>query len=89
MIATTLYSINNITQGGIPDENQKKLSITIDNKILEQVEKTAKIQNFSKSKLTEEALKLWFKKNEEKLMAKEDQRFIEFTIEAQREVLHE
>ncbi|HOR42181.1 MAG TPA: hypothetical protein PK111_03325 [Atribacterota bacterium] len=75
---------------------KKKLSITIDNKILEQVEKTAKIQNFSKSKLTEEALKLWFKKNEEKLMAKgyqemaqESQDFIEFTLEAQREVLHE
>ena len=75
---------------------KKKLSITIDNKILEQIEKTAKVQNFSKSKLTEEALKLWLKKNEEKLMAKvyqemaqESQGFIEFTLEAQREVLHE
>jgi metal-responsive CopG/Arc/MetJ family transcriptional regulator len=75
---------------------KKKLSITIDNKLLEEVEKTSKARNFSKSKLTEEALKLWFKKNKEELMAqgyremaKEDQDFIELTLEAQKEALHE
>jgi len=46
--------------------------------------------------LTEEALKLWFKKNTEELMAKGykemaegDQEFAELVLEAQREVVHE
>jgi len=46
--------------------------------------------------LTEEALKLWFKKEREDLMAKgykemaeEGQRFIDITLEAQKEVLDE
>ena len=75
---------------------KKKLSITIDNKLLEEVEKVAKAQKFSKSQLTAKALKLWFKKNQEELMAegyramaKEDQDFMELTLKAQKEVLHE
>jgi len=73
-----------------------KLSITIDYKLLEEIEKASKVHHFSKSRLTEEALKLWFKKNTEKLMArgykemaKEDQEFSELALEAQREVIHE
>ncbi len=75
---------------------KSKLSITIDNKILEELERTTKANKFSKSQLTEEALKLWFKKYSEELMAKgykemakEDQEFVELSLKAQREVLHE
>jgi len=76
--------------------NKSKLSITIDNKILKEVEKVSNDSNFSKSQLTEEALKLWFKKNNEKLMAKgyeemakEDQEFSESTLAAQKETIYE
>ena len=75
---------------------KRKLSVTIDYKLLEEIEKASKINHFSKSRLTEEALKLWFKKNTEELMAKgykemakEDQEFAELSLEAQREVIHE
>jgi metal-responsive CopG/Arc/MetJ family transcriptional regulator len=75
---------------------KRKLSITIDNKILEEIEKTTKARNFSKSKLTEEALKLWLKKNTEELMArgykemaKEDRDFAELSLEAQEEAMNE
>lgn len=75
---------------------KRKLSITIDYKLLEEMEKASKVHHFSKSRLTEESLKLWFKKNTEELMArgykemaKEDQEFAELALEAQREVIHE
>jgi len=75
---------------------KRKLSITVDYKLLEEMEKASKVHHFSKSRLTEEALKLWFKKNTEELMArgykemaKEDQEFAELALEAQREVIHE
>jgi hypothetical protein len=75
---------------------KRKLSITIDYKLFGEMKKTSKIHHFSKSRLTEEALKLWFKKNTEELMArgykemvKEDQELAELTLEAQREVIHE
>ena len=74
---------------------KKKLSITVDCKLLEEIEKASKVHHFSKSRLTEDALKLWFKKNTEELMAKgykemaeEDQEFAELALEAQREVVH-
>lgn len=76
--------------------NKGKLSITIDYKLLEEMEKTSRINHFSKSRLTEEALRLWFKKNIEGLIAKGyeemsegDRDFAEKTLEAQREVCHE
>lgn len=75
---------------------KRKLSITVDYKLLEEMEKASKVHHFSKSRLTEEALKLWFKKNTEELMArgykemaKEDQELAELALEAQREVIHE
>ena len=75
---------------------KRKLSITIDNKILEKIENISKVHNLSKSSLTEEALKLWFKKNTEELMARgykemaeEDQEFTELALEAQKEALDE
>lgn len=75
---------------------KRKLSITVDYKLLEEITKTSKIHQISKSKLTEEALKLWFKKNKEELMVKgykemvkEDQKYAELALEAQREVIHE
>jgi metal-responsive CopG/Arc/MetJ family transcriptional regulator len=75
---------------------KRKLSITIDNKMLEKIENISKVHNLSKSRLTEEALKLWFKKNTEELMARgyqemaeEDQEFTELALEAQKEALDE
>ncbi len=75
---------------------KRKLSITIDNKMLEKIENISKVHNLSKSRLTEEALKLWFKKNTEELMARgyqemaeEDQEFTELDLEAQKEALEE
>jgi len=75
---------------------KRKLSITIDYKLWEEMEKASKVHHFSKSRLTEEAIKLWFKKNTEELMArgykemaKEDQELAELALEAQREVIHE
>ena len=75
---------------------KRKLSITINYKLLEKMEKASKIHHFSKSRLSEEAIKLWFKKNTEELMAKgykemakEDQELAELALEAQREVIHE
>jgi metal-responsive CopG/Arc/MetJ family transcriptional regulator len=75
---------------------KRKLSITIDYKLLEEIEKASKVHHFSKSRLTEEAIKLWFKKNTGELMArgykemaKEDQELAELALEAQREVIHE
>jgi len=75
---------------------KRKLSITVDYKLLEEIEKASKVHHFSKSRLTEEALKLWFKKNAEELMARGykemadgDQEFAELALEAQREVIHE
>jgi len=76
--------------------NKGKLSITIDYKLLAEMDKVSRINRFSKSRLTEEALRLWFKKNTEELMAKgymemaeEDRNFAELTLEAQREVSNE
>jgi metal-responsive CopG/Arc/MetJ family transcriptional regulator len=75
---------------------KRKLSITIDYKLLEEMEKASRLHHFSKSRLAEEAIKLWFKKNTEELMArgykemaKEDQELAELALEAQREVIHE
>lgn len=75
---------------------KRKLSITINYKLLEKMEKASKIHHFSKSRLSEEAIKLWFKKNTEELMAKgykemakEDQELADLALEAQREVIHE
>lgn len=75
---------------------KRKLSITVDYKLLEKVEKASKVHHFSKSRLTEDALELWFKKNTEELMAKGykemaegDQEFADLALEAQREVIHE
>ena len=77
-------------------KNKRKLSITIDNKLWKEVDQTSRAKKYSKSRLTEEALKLWFKKEREELMAKgykemagEGQRFIDMTLEAQKEVLDE
>jgi len=75
---------------------KRKLSITVDYKLLKEIEKTSKAHRFSKSRLTEEALKLWFKKNTEELMARGykemaegDREFAELALGAQREVIHE
>ena len=77
-------------------KTKKKLSITIDNNLWEEVEKTSRTKKYSKSRLTQEALKLWFKKEREELMAegykdmaREAQDFVGLTLEAQKEVINE
>jgi hypothetical protein len=73
---------------------KRKLSVTIDNEVLEAVNKVSKICQMPKSRLAQEALNLWLKKRTEELMARgytemarEDGEFSDLSFEAQREVL--
>lgn len=71
-----------------------KLSITIDKEVLKAIENASKTYHMAKSRLAQEALKLWLKKKTEELMAKgyaemaEDHReFAGLSLEAQKEIL--
>lgn len=73
---------------------KKKLSVTIDEELLGAVNKASKESNMGKSKLAQEALKLWLKKRTEDLMAKgyvemaqEDRELSELTFDSQKETL--
>jgi len=73
---------------------KRKLSVTIDEDILEAIEKASKTCHMAKSQLAQEAFKLWLKKGTEELMAKgytemaqEDKEFAELSFEAQKEIL--
>jgi len=73
---------------------KKKMSVTIDADIFAAIEKETESSNMVKSQLAQEAFKLWFKKRNEKLMAKgyvemasEDREFAVTTLHAQNEVL--
>ena len=73
---------------------KRKVSLTLDEKVYEAMEKASAVQNMAKSQIAEEALKLWLKRETESLMAKgyeemaeEDERLAAITLEAQREVL--
>lgn len=73
---------------------KRKLSVTVDKEVLEAVENASKRYHMAKSRLAQEALKLWLKKKTQELMAKgytemaeEDTEFAEFSLEAQKEIL--
>lgn len=73
---------------------KRKLSVTVDKEVLEAVENASKTYHMAKSRLAQEALKLWLKKKTQELMAKgytemaeEDTEFAEFSLEAQKEIL--
>lgn len=71
-----------------------KLSVTIDEETLVAIDKASKAYHVSKSRLAQEAFKLWLKKQTQELMAKgyeemakEDKEFAKLSFEAQREIL--
>ncbi len=73
---------------------KKKMSVTIDAEIFEDIEKAAETCNMAKSQLAQEAFKLWFKKKTEESMAagyvdmaKEDREFADTVLDAQKEIL--
>jgi len=73
---------------------KKKMSVTIDTQIFEAIEKAAETYNMAKSRLAQEAFRLWFKKKTEESMAAgyvemagEDREFADTTIDAQKEIL--
>jgi hypothetical protein len=73
---------------------KKKMSVTIDAEIFEDIEKAAEIRNMAKSQLAQEAFRLWFKiKTEESMaagyvdMAEEDREFADTALDAQKEIL--
>jgi len=73
---------------------KRKLSVTVDEDILQAVEKASKAYNMAKSQLAQEAFKLWLKNRTQdqmakgyEEMAKEDEEFAELAIQAQREIV--
>jgi metal-responsive CopG/Arc/MetJ family transcriptional regulator len=73
---------------------KKKMSVTIDADIFEDIEKAAETCNMAKSQLAQEAFRLWFKKKTEESMAagyvdmaKEDREFADTALDAQKEIL--
>ena len=73
---------------------KKKVSLTIDEEIYEAVERASGVHKMAKSRIAEDALRLWLKKETEALMAKgyeemaeEDEKMATITFQAQREVL--
>lgn len=75
---------------------KEKMSITIDRELFHLINKTSKAQKIAKSQLAEQALRLWFRIETEKLMAQgyeemseEDRLFAEEVFDAQREVINE
>lgn len=73
---------------------KKKISVTIDTEIFEAIEKAAETCNIAKSRLAQEAFRLWLKKRTEESMAagyiemaREDGEFADTTLDAQKEIL--
>ena len=73
---------------------KRKMSVTIDADIVNTIEGIAKATGTAKSRLTQEALKLWLKKKTHDLMAEgytamaeEDRKMSEQAFDAQKEVL--
>lgn len=73
---------------------KRKVSLTIDEDLYADIEDYSKKQGIVKSKLAQEAFRLWIKTENEKLMAKgyedmyeEDKEIAEMVFESQREVL--
>ena len=75
-------------------KTKKKISVTIDADIFEAIEDAAKTFKIPKSQLTQEALRLWFKKKTEESMAagyvemaREDRECADTAFDAQKEIL--
>ena len=73
---------------------RRKLSLTIDEKIYEAIEKASKNYNMAKSQVAQKAFELWLKKETEAMMARgyeemwdEDREFSDLAFEAQKEIL--
>jgi len=73
---------------------KKKVSLTIDEDVLDAIQKASKTHRIAKSQLAQEAFRLWLKKETEALLAKgyeemgdEDEKIAELAFEAQREIL--
>ena len=74
--------------------SKRKVSLTIDEDVYAAIEEASKTYRIAKSRLAQEALKLWLKRETEALMAKgyeemyeEDRKLAEQTFEAQKEVI--
>ncbi len=73
---------------------KKKISLTIDEDLYAAIEKASTTLNLAKSRLAQEAFRLWLKKETEDLMARgyeemaeEDNTFADVTFEAQKEIV--
>ncbi len=73
---------------------KRKISLTIDEDLYAAIEEASAKLNLAKSRLAQEAFRLWLKKETEDLMAKgyeemakEDQAFAEVALKAQKEVV--
>ena len=73
---------------------KRKISLTIDEDVYAAIENASKVYRIAKSRLAQEALKMWLKRETEALMAKgyeemyeEDSELAEQNFEAQKEIL--
>jgi len=73
---------------------KSKLSVTVDREVLDAVDRACRRFHVAKSRVAEEALRLWLKTRTEKLMAEgyeamaaEDKEFAEIAFQAQRETV--
>ena len=73
---------------------KRKISLTIDEDLYAAIEKASTTLNLAKSRLAQEAFRLWLKKETEDLMARgyeemaeEDNTFADVTFEAQKEIV--
>lgn len=73
---------------------KRKISLTIDEDLYEAIEKASTELNLAKSRLAQEAIRLWLNKETEDLMAKgyeemaeEDKAFADIVFETQKETL--
>ena len=73
---------------------KRKVSLTIDEELYASIDRASRQINMPKSRLAQEAFRLWLKKETEAQMAKgyeemgeEDEALAELTFEAQRETL--
>jgi len=79
---------------GYKMRTKRKISLTIDEDLYAAIEKASTTLNLAKSRVAQEAFRLWLKKETEDLMARgyeemaeEDNTFADVTFEAQREIV--
>lgn len=73
---------------------KRKVSLTLDDDLCEDIEKAAKALNMPKSQLARKAFRLWLEKETEAMMAKgyeemaqEDKTLADLAFQAQKEIL--